>query len=196
MIVLINQMEKRGLTYLSIFAILGLSLFVFGFVLNFFNPEENQLTGNVVLKLGEVGIGGTCATSPECINGAVCTSRRKCLLRANLQCSRDSQCASNDCSNLRCAKSMPPSGSCLFDSDCASGRCVKINGWGVCKLGRRSVGGICNSNSFCLSNSCTAGRCDPRYRYCERNNECNNGDTCINYLCFPPHWDGYRITTD
>ncbi len=114
-------------------------------------PVTQQISGEAP-SLPDQDPPEQCADTGECPpDFPGCGSKRKA---GGEDCSKNSDCESNSCSDEKCVDKKATGDDCASDSECTSGTCSS----GKCE-GKKSEGDDCDSDEDCDSNRCKENKC-------------------------------------
>ena len=100
------------------------------------------------------------------------------------RCSSAAECLSGSCVNGMC-EAGGPGAPCRLGGDCSAALCQND---GVCSPGSAGgAGSPCQDHGQCLSNTCTAGACEPggQGSFCQGQVDCADGFSCDIGICQP-----------
>ncbi len=114
-------------------------------------PVTQQISGEAA-SLPDQDPPEQCADTGECPpDFPGCGSKKK---PGGEDCSKNSDCESNSCSDEKCVDKKATGDECASDSECTSGTCAS----GKCE-GKKSEGEDCDSDEDCDSNRCKESKC-------------------------------------
>lgn len=122
---------------------------------------------------GQGGTGG-CSSDAQCASGETCRGAT-CVAESQEECVSRSDCSSGEvCVDAKCVQEKI---SCVFNSECADGKCVN----GECAAGC-SVTDDCGPYEYCRKpEGASAGLCEAME--CRRTADCDPGNVCVDAQC-------------